>query len=163
MIGEGQQYEAMKDLAKELQILDRVKFTGFLSHLEICRIVGAADIAIAPYTDMVNDHFIGSPMKLFEYMASGIATIASDLGQIHEVIRPGENGLLVQAGNLVALVNAINKLAANPDLRAKLGEEARKEAILKYSWDNYITQLESIYSRVISGWSKKRPGGEWAD
>lgn len=154
LIGEGQQFEAMKDLAKELQILDRVKFTGFLSQLEICRIVGAADIAIAPYTDMANDQFIGSPMKLFEYMASGIATIATDLGQIHEIIRPGENGLLVEAGNLVALINAINILAANPDLRAKLGEEARKEAIQKYSWDNSVTQLENIYSRVLRDWSK---------
>jgi glycosyltransferase involved in cell wall biosynthesis len=85
-----------------------------------------------------------------------LAVIATNLGQITEVIRSGENGLLVEAGNMNTLSNAIDLLIRNPDLRVSLGERARKDAFEKYSWEKYITRLEDIYDTIFFCRSKKR-------
>jgi glycosyltransferase involved in cell wall biosynthesis len=156
LVGDGPQYSAMTKLAKEINIEKSVRFTGFLPHTEIFEIMGSADIAIAPYKDMKNEYFLGSPMKLFEYMASGLAVIATNLGQITEVIRSGENGLLVEAGNVNVLYNAIDLLIRNPDLRMSLGERARTDAVEYYSWEKYINRLEDIYDAVLLSRSDKR-------
>jgi glycosyltransferase involved in cell wall biosynthesis len=156
LVGNGPLFSAMTQLAKDINIENSVRFAGFLPHTEISQIMGSADIAIAPYKNMKNEYFIGSPMKLFEYMASGLAVIATNLGQITEVIRSGENGLLVEAGNMDTLSNAFDLLIRNPDLRVSLGERARKDACEKYSWEKYITRLEDIYNEILFCRSKKR-------
>ena len=85
-----------------------------------------------------------SPMKLFEYMASGKAVVASAMGQIVNVITDGENGLLVPAGDGQALAGAIHRLIADTDLRGRLGRQAREDAVNHHSWEQYLSHLEQI-------------------
>jgi glycosyltransferase involved in cell wall biosynthesis len=92
----------------------------------------------------------GSSMKLFEYLASGSSIIASNIGeQVSEVIQDGVNGLLVEPGDAAALASALMKLIINPGLRSRLGQRAREDAVMKYSWDQYLTRLESVYEEII--------------
>ena len=149
LVGQGEQYQQTIEAANALGISKSVHFTGFLPHSEIPSILAAADIAVAPYFKVDNKLFLGSSMKLFEYMASGIATIASDIGQISEVINVGVNGLLVPPEDINALASALRSLLDHPQKCIQLGEQARKDVVEKFSWDQYIAQLERIYRDAI--------------
>jgi glycosyltransferase involved in cell wall biosynthesis len=149
LIGDGENRLAMEKYAHELGIEHAVKFTGRLAHSEIPYLINAADIAVSPYPKM-EEAWWGSSMKLFEYLASGSSIIASNIGeQVSEVIQDGVNGLLVEPGDAAALASALMKLIINPGLRSRLGQRAREDAVMKYSWDQYLTRLESVYEEII--------------
>jgi len=150
LVGDGQQAQEMKNLAGELGLAEVVHFSGFLPHPAVARLVSAADVAVAPYAQMDPAHFFGSSMKLFEYMACGAPLVASAIGQIEQIVVDGQNGLLVPPGDLGALANALRRLLQDPKLRAYLGQAARRDAVHKHSWDNYIRRLEDVYTTVLS-------------
>jgi glycosyltransferase involved in cell wall biosynthesis len=84
-------------------------------------------------------------------MASGTAVIATAVGQLTEVIQDGKNGLLVPPGNASALAAALKSLIEDPAMRLQLGEQARKDTVQKYSWDQYVSRLEQLFTAVIAG------------
>jgi glycosyltransferase involved in cell wall biosynthesis len=140
----------MMQRTSHLGLENAVRFTGLLPHSEIPRMLGASDVAILPYPKMAHAWW-GSSMKLFEYLASGIAVIASDVGQqVTEVIRHEVNGLLVPPGNAGALAAAMKRLIGDQSLRSKLGRRAREDAVQKYSWEHYLLRLERVYEAVIN-------------
>jgi glycosyltransferase involved in cell wall biosynthesis len=67
-------------------------------------------------------------------MAMGKGIVASRLGQIGDVLEDGQSALLVEPGNVNALARAIERLAADKQLLATLGETSRKSAIDKHTW-----------------------------
>ncbi len=150
LVGDGEQRSAMQQRATQLGIGHAVQFTGSVPHAEVPRLVSAADVAVAPYPMMQYDLWL-SPMKLFEYMASGMAVIASAVGQIGEVVQDGNNGLLVPPGDATALALAMQQLIGDAALRARLGRQARVDIEQKYSWDRYVSRLERLYAAVIAG------------
>jgi glycosyltransferase involved in cell wall biosynthesis len=83
-------------------------------------------------------------------MASGTAVIATAVGQLTEVIQPGKNGLLVPPGDAPAMATAMLTLIENPTLRSRLGEQARRDSVEKYSWDQYVSHLEQLFAAVIA-------------
>jgi glycosyltransferase involved in cell wall biosynthesis len=90
-----------------------------------------------------------SPMKLFEYMASGKAVVATASGQIKEVVKDGRNGLLVSAGDTENMAEAIGRLAADTDLGVRLGRQAREDAVQNHSWEQYLSRLENVFGDVL--------------
>lgn len=150
LVGEGSQRQAMMERAAGLGLTHAVQFTGFMAHTEIPRLVAAADIAAAPYPPMQHDLWL-SPLKLFEYMASGTAIIASGVGQIAEVIQDGRNGLLVPPGDALAMAGALQRLIADAGLRTRLARQAREDAVRKHSWEHYLSRLERLFNAVIAG------------
>lgn len=149
LVGDGSQQEAMVQYSIGLGINHKVRFTGLVPHTEVPSIMAAADIAVVPYPRMEHDLWL-SPLKMFEYMASGTAVIASEMGQIRNVIKTGKNGLLVPPGDASALGAAIIKLIDNPKLRSQLGEQARQDMVKNYSWKHYILRLENLFNTVIA-------------
>jgi glycosyltransferase involved in cell wall biosynthesis len=139
----------MVKYANDIGISNKVNFTGSIPHAEIPHLVSAADIAVAPYPAVNRDLWL-SPMKLFEYMACGTAVIASEVGQLARVVEDGSNGLLVPPGDSLTMAIALNKLIADADLRSRLGQQARKDAIREYSWENYISRLELVLAAVVA-------------
>lgn len=149
LVGEGTEREKMMRYAADLQIEDAVKFTGFIPHEQVSNMVNAADIAVVPVPKMEQEMWL-SPMKLFEYMASGKAIVASAMGQIANVIRDGQNGLLVPAGDVQALTDALRKLIEDAELRERLGAQAREDAMREYSWERYVLRLEKVFDDARS-------------
>ncbi len=150
LVGEGRQRQAMVHRVIDLGIDHAVHFTGRESHAEIPRLIAAADIAVAPVPQMEQNLWL-SPMKLFEYMASGTAVVASNVGQLAHVVKDGRNGLLVPPGDAEAMAVALKRLIDNADLRARLGQQARQDAVNNHSWERYVSRLESVFTAVISG------------
>jgi glycosyltransferase involved in cell wall biosynthesis len=149
LIGDGSERLKMMKYAIDLGIGNAVKFTGLIPHSEVPNLLSAADIAVAPYPALM-DNFWLSPMKLFEYMASGAAIIASGVGQITEVVKDCINGLLVPPGDVSSMVVALKRLIDDAPLRLRLSQQARIDAVQKHSWERYNSRLEHLCEAVIA-------------
>lgn len=149
LVGDGATRKTMEQRATKLGIAHAVRFTGLLPHAEVPLYMAAADIAVVPYPRMDWENWL-SPLKLFEYMASGKAIVASAIGQIAQVIRGRENGLLVPPGDVVMMTDALLTLIKDASLRERLGQQAREDAVKKHSWEQYISRLECLFASVIA-------------
>jgi glycosyltransferase involved in cell wall biosynthesis len=149
LVGDGERKAEMMAHASDLGLSHAVKFTGIVPHAEVPRYMAAADIAVVPYPPMQQEMWL-SPLKMFEYMSSGRAVVASAVGQIVDVLRDGENGLLVPPGDVTAMSNALIKLIHDPALCSQLGAQARQDAVDKFSWESYLARLERIFEAVIA-------------
>jgi glycogen(starch) synthase len=90
-------------------------------------------------------------MKLFEYMASGSALLATDLPSTTEIIRDGENGLLVPPSDVEALAGALRRLRDDPALAARIAAQA-VEDVKHYTWEARAVQIAAfIESRLAPG------------
>jgi glycosyltransferase involved in cell wall biosynthesis len=126
----------------------RTVFTGAVPQEEVPPLLREFDVALAPYPKP--DHaFYFSPLKLFEYMACGAAIVAPALGQIADVVRDGENGLLCPPGDLDALEAACDRLLSEPLLRRRLGEAAAKEMRARYTWDINARRVAEIGAGIL--------------
>jgi len=148
LVGDGSTRHEMEEYADYLGITHAVQFTGLVSHNDVPKYITAADIAVVPYP-ILKDTIWLSPLKLFEYMASGKAIVASGVGQLLDVVQDGYNCLLVPPGNKSAMTEALLRLIDDDDLRERLGQHARDDAIIKHSWVQYITNLEELFANVI--------------
>jgi glycosyltransferase involved in cell wall biosynthesis len=102
---------------------------------DIPRHLAACDVLVSPHLPLEDGSpFFFSPVKLFEYMAAGRAVVASRLGQIGEVLEDGVTGILHEAGDADRFREAVLGLAADPLLRARLGQAARSRAETDYTW-----------------------------
>ncbi|MEW6664895.1 MAG: glycosyltransferase family 4 protein [Thermodesulfobacteriota bacterium] len=119
-----------------------VEVTGFIPPNKAPEWVRSFDIALLPNQErvlMAGNMDIGqwtSPLKMFEYMASGRPIVASDLPALKEVLRHGQNALLVPQGDAWAWKHAIDRLKKDMPLRNRLGQTAQKEAREKYNWEH---------------------------
>lgn len=147
MIGQGPRLADSKARAEALGLQDNIWFTGSIPHNEIPTWLSAADVAVAPYPDLGHELWF-SPLKLFEYMATGLSIVASGSGQVSDIIHDGDNGLLVPPGDWDNFAEAIIRLLRDPSLRTHLGQQARRQAVEQHSWSGYIEQLEEIYRNV---------------
>jgi glycosyltransferase involved in cell wall biosynthesis len=125
---------------------ERCIFTGLVKLGDMPSYLDACDVLTCPTAPMLGDGgFYGSPTKLFEYMAAGKGIVASRIGQIATVIRHEENGLLVPTRDPQALRQALLRLIRDDELRTRLGQAAREDALRLYSWTrNAKTVLERI-------------------
>lgn len=144
LVGDGTERERMTNLSVDLGIAQAVQFTGFVGREDVVRYVNAADIAVVPVPKMEREMWL-SPMKLFEYMASGKAVVASAMGQVRDVVKDGGNGLLVPPGDESALAEAVNRLIEDVSLRERLGMQAREDAVRYHSWEQYLSRLEAVF------------------
>lgn len=144
LVGDGTERERMMQLSVDLGVAQAVNFTGFVGREDVVRYVNAADIAVVPVPKMEREMWL-SPMKLFEYMASGKAVVASAMGQVRDVVKDGANGLLVPPGDEAALAEAVNRLIEDVSLRERLGLQAREDAVRFHSWEQYLSRLEAVF------------------
>jgi glycosyltransferase involved in cell wall biosynthesis len=129
--------------------LDRhVTFLGYLPHERVPSVIAAMDVLLAPYSPQ--ECFYFSPLKLFEYLACGRAVLAAGLGQIAEVIHPGVNGLLYQPEQPGDFEGKLVRLVQDPELRERLGEQARRTVLQRYTWDHAARRISELLERVTS-------------
>ena len=83
-------------------------------------------------------------------MAAGLAIVASEQGQIGEMLEDGKNGLLVRPGEVAALADALVELAENPHLRRQLGEAARAKIAHAYTWERTARRVLSLCQEAVA-------------
>ncbi|MGA1869998.1 MAG: glycosyltransferase family 4 protein [bacterium] len=129
----------------ELEGEHRVFLTGTVEQCYISDYLSLVDIALAPYP---HDAFYASPIKIYEYMAAGKVVVASPIPQIMEVIRHGENGIIVDFRNSNAAAKEIITLIDNPELRNKLGQNARQSILEKHTWQGRSRALADMFHQL---------------
>ncbi len=157
LIGDGNYKHLVDEKVKQHNLAERVISTGRVPQVDGARYLRACDIYLSPHNKhMVDSRFFGSPTKIFEYMALGGGIVASDLEQIGEVLSPAlpanslpasgsnitdERSVLCAPGNLDEFVSGTGYLISHPDVRLRLGQNARKAAARYYSWDRNVADL----------------------
>jgi glycosyltransferase involved in cell wall biosynthesis len=134
--GKQEDVEAWKVKTQEIPNL---KFIGFVHNAQLPMYQAAADVLLMPYSHEIgissglgHSAQISSPMKMFEYMATGRAILASDLPVFHEVL-DDNNAVFCPPEKVVAWDGALQALFDNPARREELARQARLDA-QKYSW-----------------------------
>jgi len=141
IIGDGPMREWCQGFASGADLSNKITFTDWCAHEEIPALLSRADVCIAPYPKVENFYF--SPLKLFEYLAIGKATIASDIGQISDLLVHGDNGLLVPPGDIMALADAMETLYTDRELRLQLAARAAETA-QAYTWQENARKVVQI-------------------
>ncbi len=146
LIGDGDLKLDLEEQVKKNGLTDYVTFTGIISHHQVPEYLATCDILVSPHNPMVDgSEFFGSPTKLFEYMAVGKGIVASNLGQIGEILKDGQNAILTEPGNAPEIVKGVLELANSVELREKLGRQARQEVIKEYTWDRNAARVIEAY------------------
>lgn len=148
-VGDGAMLGAVTDIVESRGIADRVVFVGRVPHDKVPSYLSACDILAVPTVPNPDGtEFFGSPTKLFEYLAMGKAVVATPLGQVAEIVRDGENGVWCEPGDPRSLADRIVELARSPELRKRLGEAARRDAIEHHSWSARARALIEAWENI---------------
>ncbi len=148
LVGDGPQREQLEAQASRLPLATSraIQFVGAVKPAEIPAWLASMDVAVAPYAPL--EEFYFSPLKLFEYMAAGLPTVASDVGQIAEVLDDRVTGLLYPPGDCHALAKALNQMIRNPEHREQMARAARIEVVRQYTWDAVISRVMNISQEI---------------
>jgi len=119
-------------------------------------ILGWIDAAAREHLLLETDVFVlpsyneGLPMALLEAMAQGVPVISTHVGGIPELVRDGQEGFLIPAGDKLALGGAIVRLLESPALRAGMGAAARRRVEEQFSPQAALAKLDDIYGRAMA-------------
>jgi glycosyltransferase involved in cell wall biosynthesis len=134
--GDGILREELEAEAKALHIADHVKFLGVRRDVPL--LMSLADVFIFP------SHFEGMPNAVLEAMSHGLPVIATAVQGVDEVVRDGQNGLLVPPDDPAALSEAILRLLHDPAERRRLGSAARETIERNYTAERMCRQYEEL-------------------
>jgi glycosyltransferase involved in cell wall biosynthesis len=132
--GDGPDREALERRAHELGLDGRVRFLGAVPRDRVLRLFRAADASL------LSSSWENLPHTVLEALAVGSPVISTAVGGVPEVVRDGENGLLVPPGDAGALAEAIRRFFGDGELRRRLAEAASA------SVESYTE--ESVFSRI---------------
>ena len=142
IVGSGSMENMLKNLTRQLKISKLVRFAGFVKNNEKALYYRSADVFVLPSL-----YEIFGIVNL-EAMACGVPIVASKIGGIPDVVKDGENGLLVSPGDSEALADAIIYLLENEDVREEMGDNGRKK-VEGYSWDKIAEETEKVYDELL--------------
>ena len=135
LAGDGKLMEPMKQLVKELEIEERVKFLG--NRNDIPELLNSSDIFL------LGSKFEGFGLVLVEAMASALPVIATNVGAVSEIVKDRETGILIEP-NEDEMEEAILQLISNKTLRDYYGKKGRAQA-LQFGLDSTVRQYEELF------------------
>ena len=142
LIGDGNLRKEVESQINQSGFENKVTFTGAVEQNLGPSMLNACTLLLSPHVPNPDgSKFFGSPTKLFEYMAMGKPIIASELGQIGDVLTNDLNALMLEPGNHVELAKAIQKLITDPKLAAKLGANALTHVKDNFTWEKHIERV----------------------
>ena len=137
----GRGIEADVEQRRHSNTAPNLRFLGYVPHPLARRAMSAIDLLLLPYQAKVSIGVAGqdtgrwmSPMKMFEYMASGTPFLASDLPVLREVLRDGDNAVLVRPDDPSAWRRSILALRDDPARRQALADRAYGQYAANYTW-----------------------------
>jgi len=148
IVGDGPNKIYLQQIAKDLNIIDKIRFLGFKRDVE--KYFSIADVFVLP------SKYEGFGHVYLEAMASGVPCIAlkSDYPKIivasEEIIRDGRTGYCVDPYSIEDLAEKIYKIISDNDLRVHMGLESRKICEENYSWENHVRMLIKLTKNVIN-------------
>lgn len=142
LAGDGPMRPAIEQLAERLGVSSRVRFLGEAER--VADVLAITDVFVLP--SLVE----GMPLALLEAMRVGRAVVATRVGGVPELVRDGDNGVLVEPADAAALAEAVATLAADPARRDHLGDRARATVERDYTEERYVAALAGLYRELLA-------------
>jgi glycosyltransferase involved in cell wall biosynthesis len=142
IVGDGPDRAALEQQRDALGLGERVRFVGGLGREGVLRMFRSADAVV------LSSRWENFPHVIVEALAVGTPVISSAVGGVPEVVRDGENGLLVPAGDVDALAAAIRRLLGDDELRARLAAAAAP-SVESYSAERLLGQIEAELAKAV--------------
>lgn len=135
---------AAQELAAALGIESNVKFAGWVDGATKLNLLQKASAFALP------SHAEAMPMAVLEAMAWGLPIVATNVGGIPHAVRDGEDGLLVDVGDVAALGSALTALLTDHDRRAAMGASARRRVESNFSAELIVPRIKQVWREVLA-------------
>jgi glycosyltransferase involved in cell wall biosynthesis len=145
VVGDGPELATIRRRAIELDVLERIEFTGRVPHDEVPALIGRADICldIAPCNPL---NHRSTMIKIGEYMAAGRPVVSYALEETQRTA--GDAALYAPAGDLQRLCDLVAELCGDPWLRARLARRA-VERVQHLTWEHSAERLRYAYGVAV--------------
>jgi glycosyltransferase involved in cell wall biosynthesis len=140
--GDGDNGKTLRKLAAGLK---NITFLGWLDRLELKRILLISDVGIAPYVRSATQSL---PNKIYEYMAAGLPILSSLHGEARDLLIKEKIGLAYSPENVASLVNSVQMLTVDADLRRGMGLRALRLFHSRFSGDRIYQALAKHIERL---------------
>ena len=148
MVGDGPDREQLERRAHELGVMRDTLFVGYQE--VVAPFYAAFDALVLPSGNE------GTPVSAIEALAAGRPVVATRVGGVPDVIRDGEDGFLVDAGDTEQLAERLAELARDPALRERMGEEGRARVLPRYAVERLVDDVDRLYVSLLSAAAARR-------
>jgi glycosyltransferase involved in cell wall biosynthesis len=135
--------ESLRNLAKELNIENNVKFLGYVPDDKLPNLYSASDIFVLP---AIYENF---PFAILEAQSSGLPVISTKVGGIPEFLVDKQNGFLIDPGNPEQLTQRVLTLLQDPELAKKMGTRGRALIEENLDWRLITGQVIGLYHKLL--------------
>ena len=142
LVGDGPDREALQSLARELEVADRVIFSG--QRLDVPQRLKDSDVFV------LATRWEGFPRSILEAMRAGLPVVATDVGGCRESVVDGETGFLVPREDPVQLRDRLRLLIDSPELRVQMGQKGRKRFEENFTFEGMYERTVAVYREVLS-------------
>lgn len=140
LAGDGELRDEIETQIAQHKLTDKVQITGWISGQQVRDEILAARALVLPSFGE------GMPVVIMEAMALRRPVIATFVAGIPELVRPGEDGWLVPAGDVAALVDAMRTcLEASPDVITRMGQAARERVLVRHDVNTEVAKLQRLF------------------
>jgi glycosyltransferase involved in cell wall biosynthesis len=143
MVGDGPDRETVEQRARELGIVRSSLFLGYQD--DVAPYYAAFDALILPSANE------GTPVSAIEALAGGRPVVATAVGGVPDVVRDGVDGFLVEPGDVDAMADRLAQLAADADLRRRMGEAGSDSVRERYSVERLLDDVDALYRSLLEG------------
>lgn len=149
IVGDGPERARIERRLSEAGLRGSIVLTGAVRPDDVPGLLTSMDVAVAPYHEQRGFYF--SPLKIFEYMATGLPTVASRIGQIADILEDDATGVLCPPGDSGALADSVVALFADAEKRRRIGAAARDRACRRHTWDAVAARILAIADDARAG------------
>jgi glycosyltransferase involved in cell wall biosynthesis len=142
LVGDGPDREAVEERAHMLGIARHTLFVGY--QRDVAPYYGLFDVLLLPSGNE------GTPVVAIESLAAGTPVVATDVGGVPDVVENGRSGFLTRVGDINGIVDALERLARDPDLRDELGQAGRERTIPRYRVDRLVDDVDALYRELLA-------------
>lgn len=149
IVGDGPHERALRQLAAELGVAERVLFEAGLSTPDVAEAHATATLFVGPSRLHEEINVEGFGLVFAEASASGTAVVGGDSGGVRSAVRHGETGLVVPPMDELAVAGAIRELLLHPDQREAMGRRGRTLVETYYNWDRVARETLDFAQSVL--------------
>jgi glycosyltransferase involved in cell wall biosynthesis len=142
MVGDGPDRPELEALAIELGVAQATHFVGFQD--DVGPWFRAFDALLLPSRNE------GTPVSAIESLAAGRPVVASRVGGVPDVVVDGTDGYLFPVGDVGAAAEHLARLAADPGLRRRMGEQGRERALARYRVPRLVDDVDRLYRALLN-------------
>jgi colanic acid/amylovoran biosynthesis glycosyltransferase len=144
-VGDGPDRRGLESLTRELMLQRHVRFAGAVGQDELPAWYAQANAFCLPTLAE------GLGVVLLEAMAAGLPVVSTRVMGVPEVVEDGATGLLVSPGRVDELADALERLAASPDLCERMGRHGRVRVDTEFALDAATTRLIELFETTVPG------------